>query len=487
MSERYSHYLGGGWETPGETANFLPNRNPARLSEVLGEFQNGTSEDATKAIEAAHKALAGWAALPAPSRGEFLRKAADLLAARVDHVAKDLMLEEGKSLPEAKGETMRGVAILRYYAAQTLLPDGEVIPSATAGILFFTRRIPVGVCALITPWNFPIAIPLWKAAPALAFGNTVVMKPSEHSPLTAHHLAEVFHEAGLPAGVFNVLYGEGARVGETLTTHPAVNALSFTGSAKTGKWLGSQCSANGKKYQLEMGGKNAVIVLPDADLEQAVNLTVQGAFKSAGQKCTATSRAIIHEDVYQSFVNHLVEKVHTLKVGAGDEADAYLGPVISEAARDNILKAIREAAEAGSTLLCGGKPLEGAKYDLGAYVPPTVFWDVDPDAKIAKEEVFGPVLCLFRAKSEEEALEILNSSEYGLSASIFTKSLNSALRFAEKAQVGMVRVNGETAGVEPQAPFGGMKGSSSYSREQGMAARDFYTQIKTIAIEAAAE
>ncbi len=486
MSERFAHYLGGRWKSS-DTAETLPNRNPARLSEILGEFPNAVPSEAVEAVEAAQSALSGWAALAAPARGEFLRKAADILASRVDTVAKDLMLEEGKSLPEAKGETLRGVAILRYFASQTLLPDGDVIPSATAGTLFFTKRIPIGVCALITPWNFPIAIPLWKAAPALAFGNTVVLKPSEHSPLTAHHLAEIFHDAGLPAGVFNVLYGEGARVGETLTSHPAVNALSFTGSAKTGKWLGTQCSANGKKYQLEMGGKNAVIVLPDANLEQAVTLTIQGAFKSAGQKCTATSRAIVHEEIYGAFVNRLTEKVHALKVGAGDEADAYLGPVITLAARDNILQAIRDAEASGVTLLCGGLPLEGEKYEAGAYVPPTVFDDVDPNARIAKEEIFGPVLCLFRAKSEAAALDLLNSSEYGLSASIFTKNLNAALRFAEKAQVGMVRVNGETAGVEPQAPFGGMKGSSSYSREQGLAARDFYTQIKTIAIEGAAE
>ena len=484
-SQRYSHYIGGQWTTVGADTETFADRNPAKLDEVIGEFANATQDDAVAAIEAAKAAAPGWAALPAPARGEFLRKAADLLAARIDQVALDLMREEGKSLAEAKGESNRAVLILRYYSQEAFRPEGEVIPSAAAGTLFFTKRVPLGVVALITPWNFPIAIPIWKAAPALAFGNTVVLKPSEHSPMTAHHLAEVFHEAGLPAGVFNVLQGEGARVGETLTSHPAVAALSFTGSTRTGKWLGGQCAANGKKYQLEMGGKNAVIVLSDADLDQAVNLTVQGAFKSAGQKCTATSRAIVHEAVYAQFVHKLDEKVRSLKVGPGDDAEAYLGPVISAAAKENIQNAIVEADNAGVNLLTGGLPLNGAPYDGGAYIRPTVFENVDRNARIAREEVFGPVLCLFRVQSEEEALDLLNDTEYGLSASIFTKSLGAALRFAEKAQAGMIRVNGETAGVEPQAPFGGMKGSSSFSREQGLAAREFYSQIKTIAIEAA--
>ena len=484
MPERYTNFIGGAWPAPAGDA-VLADINPADIRDNIGDFPNSDADDARRAIEAAAAALPAWAALAAPSRGEFLRKAADILAARADVVARDLMREEGKSLPEAKGETLRGVALLRYYAAETMRPDGEVIPSAGAATWLLTRRVPLGVVALITPWNFPIAIPLWKAAPALAFGNTVVLKPSEHSPMTAYHIAQCFEEAGLPAGVLNVLFGEGARVGETLATHPDVTGLSFTGSVRTGRTISALAAAHGKKCQLEMGGKNAVIVLPDADMEQAVTLTIQGAFKSAGEKCTATSRAIVHRDVYEAFAAKLIEKTKALPIGPGDEASAYLGPVITAAARDNIFRAVAAAQAEGAKLACGGSAPEGAKYEQGFYVAPTVFTDVQPTMTIAREEVFGPVLCLFRAENYDHALELLNGVEYGLSASLFSRDLNAAMTFAERAQVGMIRINGETAGVEPQAPFGGMKASSSFSREQGQAARDFFTQIKTISIDRA--
>jgi aldehyde dehydrogenase (NAD+) len=484
VSERYQNYIGGAW-TPPFQGDYLPDINPADRTEVVGEFPNSGETDALRAIEAAAGAQSAWAALSAPARGEFLRKTADVLEARSDAVARDLMREEGKSLPEAKGETLRGVMLLRYYAAAALLPEGEVIPSANAATMLFTRRVPLGVCALITPWNFPIAIPIWKAAPALAFGNTVVLKPSEHAPLTAWHIAQCCAEANLPAGVFNVLFGEGARVGETLATHPAVNALSFTGSVRTGKTIAAWAAAHGKKYQLEMGGKNAAVVLPDADLEQAVTLTVQGAFRSAGEKCTATSRAIVHRDVYDAFAARLVEKTQSLTLGPGDDASAYLGPVITEQAQSGILNHIRSAQAEGAKLLCGGSAPSEANLRRGFYVLPTVFGDVDATMRIAREEVFGPVLCLMRADDADHALTLLNAVEYGLSASLFTRDLNAALAFAERAQAGMLRVNGETAGVEPQAPFGGMKASSSYSREQGQAARDFFTQVKTISIDRA--
>jgi len=484
VSERYTNFIGGSWTAPASGA-YLPDINPAHRGDVIGEFPNSDATDARCAVEAASAAQGAWAALAAQARGEFLRKAADILEARADTVARGLMREEGKSLPEAKGETLRGVTLLRYYAAETLRPDGEVIPSAGAKTMLFTRRVPLGVCALITPWNFPIAIPIWKAAPALAFGNAVVLKPSEHSPLTAWHIAKCFEEAGLPAGVFNVLFGEGARVGEALATHPAVAALSFTGSVRTGKTIAGWAAAHGKKYQLEMGGKNAVIVLPDANMEQAVTLTIQGAFKSAGEKCTATSRAIVHADIYDEFAARLVERTELLKIGPGDDPDAYLGPVITEAARDNILRHIGAATTEGAKLLCGGSAPQASPLDEGFYITPTVFGDVQPEMRIAREEVFGPVLCLMRADDLNHALTLLNDVEYGLSASLFTRNLDAALEFAEKAQVGMVRINGETAGVEPQAPFGGMKASSSFSREQGQVARDFFTQIKTISVDRA--
>lgn len=484
MSERYANYIGGEWVAPVSGA-YQPNINPADRYAVIGEFPLSEAADAQRAIEAAARAQEDWASLAAPARGEFLRRAADVLEKRADAVARDLMREEGKSLPEAKGETLRGVTILRYYAAQTMMPEGEVIPSVSAKTFLHTRRVPLGVCALITPWNFPIAIPVWKAAPALAYGNTVVLKPAGHAPLTAWNLAQCFAEVGLPKGVLNVVFGAGAQIGETLATHPAVRAISFTGSVQTGKTIAAWAAAHGKKYQLEMGGKNAVAVLDDADLEQAVTLTMQGAFKSAGEKCTATARAIVLRDVYDEFAARLVEKTKALKIGPGDDPDAYLGPVISEAAQRDILDYIEIAKQEGAELLCGGGAPQGAVYERGFYVEPTIFGGVQPQMRIAQEEVFGPVLCLMRADSFDQTLEILNGVEFGLSASLFTSNLNAAMAFADRAQAGMIRINGETAGVEPQAPFGGFKASSSYSREQGQAAREFFTQIKTISFDRA--
>ena len=482
MSRQYQNYINGAWAEPIQ-GEYIPNINPADRSDNIGDFPNSTADDAVAAIEAAKAASASWAGISAHARGEFLRKAADILEKRLDEVARGLMREEGKSLPEAKGETLRGVTLLRYYAMQTMLPDGDVIPSAGAKTFLYTKRVPLGVVALITPWNFPVAIPIWKAAPALAFGNTVVLKPSELAPLTSYRIAECFHEAGLPAGVFNVIFGQGARVGETLTSHPDVAALSFTGSVKTGRLLSGQANVSGKKIQLEMGGKNAAVILADANLDQAVTLTIQGAFKSAGEKCTATSRAIVDASIYDEFKRRIVEKTQSLILGPGDDSDAYLGPVISEAAQQNIVSAVAEAQSAGIEVLCGGKVPDNLK--AGFYVLPTILDNVAPDSKIAQEEVFGPVLALMKANNADHALEIMNGVQYGLSASVFTRNIDAALDFADRAQAGMIRINGETAGVEPQAPFGGMKASSSYSREQGLAAREFFTQSKTISIDRA--
>ncbi len=484
LIDGYSNFIGGRWATC-SSGEYLPDINPANRGEIVGQFPNSSPLDAQNAIDAASGALAGWASLSAHARGEYLRKAADILESRADDVARGLMREEGKSLPEAKGETLRGVTILRYYAAQTMLPDGEVIPSAGAKTFLYTRRFPLGVCSLITPWNFPIAIPIWKAAPALAFGNTVVLKPSELAPLTAWNIAKCFEDSGIPAGVFNVVFGQGARVGEALVTHPRVSGVSFTGSIKTGKTIAGWASAHGKKYQLEMGGKNAAVVLGDANMEQAVNLTIQGAFKSAGEKCTATSRAVVTSGIYDEFTARLVEKTKALKVGPGDESEAYLGPVISEDAYKRILAAIDQAKSEGAELLCGGEPVTAGTCAKGFFIAPTVFGNVAPEMPIAQSEVFGPVLCLMRADSFDHAIELANGVEFGLSASIFTRDLGAAMEFAERAQAGMVRINGETAGVEPQAPFGGMKASSSFSREQGLAAREFFTQVKTISVDRA--
>ena len=479
----FGNYIGGEW-TPALSGATFERRNPADTRDIVGAFPESDASDIAAAVRAARGALPAWRRLSPDARAQFLFRAADLLQARKDEIAQALTREEGKSVAEATGETGRGVVLLRYFAGEGLRIGGDVIPSVNPRTLFFTERVPVGVVGLVTPWNFPVAIPVWKAAPALIYGNTVILKPSELSPRTAQLLAEILHEAGLPAGVFNVVQG-GRFAGEALAAADGVDAISFTGSGPTGKSIARACVERGAKYQLEMGGKNPAIILEDADMAQAVELTVQGAMKSAGEKCTSTSRAIVVEAVADEFERRVAERVRGLKVGPGTDPSAYLGPVITESARERILGYARRAVADGARVVHGGDSPSTPGLAHGHYVNPTVLADVLPDMAIAREEVFGPVLAIIRVPDFDTALQVANDVPYGLSASLFTRDLGSALRFAREIEAGMVRVNGETAGVEPQAPFGGMKGSSSFSREQGQAARDFYTQTKTIAFDPA--
>ncbi len=482
----YLNYVNGAWTEP-STRNYFSDVNPADTTDEIGRFPDSGIEDLDAAVRAARAALPAWRALTGAQRGGFLFKAASVLERRLDEVASALTREEGKMLFESKGETNRGVVILRYYAGEGMHGVGEVLPSAmNARTLVFTTRLPVGVVGAITPWNFPVAIPIWKAAPALVYGNTVVLKPAALAPLVAALIAECFAEAGLPPGVFNVVHGQGRKVGQALVDHPFVNAISFTGSCDVGKRIAQSCSARGAKYQLEMGGKNPILCLEDADLAQAVDLTISGAMRSAGHKCTATSRAIVVESVAAEFTQRLVERVKTLKVGPGTDADSYFGPVVSEHQMGSILDYIQRGKNEGAKLLCGGERLTGGLYDRGWYVAPTVFGEVKPKMTIAQEEIFGPVLAIIPVKDFDEAIRVANDVPFGLSASLFTRNLNRALDYVQQIEAGLIRVNGETAGVEPQAPFGGMKSSSSYSREQGQAAREFFTQVKTVYLDRAA-
>ncbi len=478
------NYVNGTWTPLQSNGPTFERRNPADTRDKIGDFPDSQQADVQAAVYAARSALPAWRRLSPDARAQFLFKAADLLEKRKTEVAAALTREEGKSLPESAGETGRGVVLLRYYAGEGLRVGGHVLPSTNPNTLFFTERVPLGVVGLITPWNFPVAIPLWKAAPALVYGNTVVLKPSDLSPLTAQLLAEIFHEVGLPPGVFNLVQG-GRTAGEALVNADGLNGVSFTGSTATGKSIARTCVERGVKYQLEMGGKNPVVVLEDADMAQAVELTVQGAMKSAGEKCTATSRAIVVEAVADEFTKAVVERVRHLKLGPGTDKDAYLGPLISQPARDKVLGHLEQAQTEGARVLCGGKAAHRPDLASGHYVWPSVLDNVTPQMTIAREEVFGPVLAILRVKNLDEAITVANDVAYGLSASVFTRDIGSALRFAREVEAGLIRVNGETAGVEPQAPFGGMKASSSFSREQGQAAKDFYTQIKTIAIDRA--
>jgi aldehyde dehydrogenase (NAD+) len=482
MSRTYLNYIGGEWQGA-RSGVTNPDVNPARTDEVVASFPSAGREDAAQAAEAAARAFPGWARTPMPKRGEILLKAAGLLEQRLDEVAEALTREEGKTLAESKGEVARGVSLFRYYAGEALQPTGEIYPSASPTTVLYAERVPLGTVALITPWNFPVAIPAWKIAPALAFGNTVVFKPAELTPLTAWHLADVLEKAGLPPGVLNLVVGKGSQVGQALVESPHVKAISFTGSNAVGTKLATQCVERGIKFQLEMGGKNPVIVLQDADLDKAVELTIAGAMLSAGQKCTATSRVIVERGVLGPFRDRLTARASALKVGDGMKPDTYMGPLVSADAEKTVLEYIEIGRQEGARVLAGGGKLTGGDYDRGFYVAPTVFDGVRPDMRIAQEEIFGPVVGLIEASGFDEAVALANQSRFGLSASVVTRDLGLAMRFIREIEAGIVHVNSQTAGAEPQVPFGGFKHSSSGSREQGKAARDFFTQIKTVYLD----
>ncbi len=475
----YQNYINGDWKAA-SSGEERPNLNPARPDEVIGYFPRSTADDAREAIAAAVAARDGWAGLSQLRRGEILNRAAELLAARVDEVATAMTREEGKTLREARGETLRGVAILRYYAAEGPQPIGEVYPSANTRTMLYTMHVPLGVVAAITPWNFPVAIPLWKVAPALVYGNTVVLKPAELTPLTATLLVEILAEAGLPAGVLNLVVGSGSTIGPVLGGSSGITGVTFTGSNAVGRGLQRTVQERGGKIQLELGGKNPVIVLEDADLDQAAAMTVNGAMLSTGQKCTATSRAIVVRGVLDAFTEKVLARVKAMVVGDGLDERTNMGPCVSADQRDTVLDYFRIAREEGATLLAGGHGLDSADYHGGYFVQPTLYAGVRPEMRIAQEEIFGPVLGIIPADTAEQAVEIANGVRYGLSASIFTRDIASSLRFTHQIQAGIVHINGETAGAEPQVPFGGMKESSSFSREQGKAASQFFTQTKTV-------
>jgi len=471
--------IGGEWRHgEGEP---LERFNPARPSESVVRLVAATADDVRAAYDAAAEAAPGWRRTPGPARGEILFRAAALLAARADAVGEELSREEGKTLPEGRGEVLRAVQILRWFAGEASQPVGDVLPSANATTFLWSERVPLGVVTVITPWNFPVAIPVWKLAPALAFGNTVVWKPSELTPLCAIRVAEVLSEAGLPPGVLNVVHGLPAAIGDAVTGDERIRALTFTGSTATGRAIQQAVVGRGVKTQLELGGKNPVIVLDDADLDQAVEQTLRGAMWSTGQKCTATSRALVLPGIRAAFSERLAERAAALRVGDPLAEGTQIGPVVSQPQQQKVLGYLDVAADEGHALLAGGRAAQPA--GDGWFVSPTVYGDVDPASRLGQEEVFGPVVGIIPVDSLEEAVTVANGTPYGLSASIFTRDIARAFAFVREVEAGMVHVNSETAGAEPQAPFGGTKSSSSGSREQGKAAVAFFTESKTVYLD----
>jgi len=470
-----ANYVGGEW-TPARSGRTYEKRNPADPAEVVGEFPASGADDVDSAVKAAAAAFPEWSALPAAARAAVLMRGADAIDARVEDMAADMTREMGKPLREARLEAARAAAIFRYFAGEAWRPKGEQYEQSATGSTLYTLRRPVGVVGLITPWNFPAAIPAWKMAPALVYGNTVVLKLAQEAPLTGLHLAAALDEAGIPEGVLNVVIGRGSEVGTPLVEHPKVQAISFTGSVPVGRQVRDQATALGKRVQLELGGHNPLIVTADADLARAVEAAYAGAFWSAGQKCTATRRIYVEAPVYDEFRQRLLARIESGKVGDPADPETEVGPLVNEKQLTDVLEAVEQGKREGGKVLAGGERVDHDSYLMA----PTLFEGVADDAMLSREEVFGPVTSLYSFQTLDEAIERANAVEFGLSASIFTNSLAASQEFVQRLQAGLLHVNSQTAGADVHVPFGGIKGSGFGPHEQGRAALEFYTEVVTV-------
>lgn len=471
----FANYIGGEWQ-PSLAGDTYDKRSPARPADPLGAFPASGQVDVEAAVAAAGAAFPDWAATPAAKRAAILSKAAGAIEARVEQIAQDMSLEMGKPLREARLEAARAAQVFHFFAGEGWRPQGEVFEQSASGNALYTRRRPLGVVGLITPWNFPAAVPSWKAAAALVFGNTVVMKLSQEAPLSGLHLAACLEEAGIPPGVLNIIIGRGGEVGTPLVSHPEIRAISFTGSVAVGEQILAEATRQGKRVQLELGGQNPLIVLADADLDRAVDATYAGAFWSAGQKCTATRRIYVQQPVYEEFKSRLLARMARGVVGDPSDPDTEVGPLVTEKALLEVLDGIARGRAEGGTIIAGGERL-GEDSNLLA---PTLFEGVTDEDFLSCEEVFGPVASLYPFAELDEAIGRANAVRYGLSASIFTRDANAIQRFVEGVEAGLVHVNQQTAGADVHVPFGGVKGSAYGPHEQGRAAIEFYTDIVTV-------
>ncbi|NML35324.1 aldehyde dehydrogenase family protein [Paraburkholderia antibiotica] len=470
---QFANYLDGQWV---DGASVSRNVNPSNLDDVIGEFAQADAEQTHRAIGAARKAFATWSLSTPQQRFDLLDQVGSAILARKAELGRLLAREEGKTLPEAIGEVGRAGQIFKFFAGEALRLGGETVPSVRPGMTVEMTREPIGVVGLITPWNFPIAIPAWKIAPALAYGNTVVIKPADLVPASTWELVKIIAEAGAPAGVINLVMGRGSVVGEALVASPEVDAVSFTGSVATGRAIGAKCFESGKKFQLEMGGKNPMVVLDDADLDVAVEACINGAFYSTGQRCTASSRLIVTAGIHDRFIDAMKARMRALKVGDALADGTHIGPVVDDKQLQQDERYLAIAREEGGTVF-GGERVEGATQ--GYFLAPALVTQTTSAMRINREEVFGPVASVIKVNDYEEALAVANDTEFGLSAGICTTSLKYASHFRRHVQAGMVMVNTATAGVDYHVPFGGRKGSSYGPREQGSYAREFYTVVKT--------
>ena len=482
MAERYYNYINGEW-IDSVTGRTFENRNPANWDEVIGVFPKSSKEDVEKAVEAAKKAQREWAKMPVPKRGEILGRAGDLLVQRKEELARLMTREMGKILKETRGDVQEGIDTAYYAFGEGRRLFGITTPSELPNKLAFTVMRPVGVAGIITPWNFPMAIPCWKIFPALLTGNAVVFKPASDTPATATKLVEILTEAGVPPGVVNLVHGTGREVGEAILSHPDIGVISFTGSSEVGSRIAEVAGKHLKRVSLELGGKNPQIVMEDADLELALEGVLWGAFGTTGQRCTATSRLILHEPIHDKFIEMLVERVKKLKIGNGLDETIEMGPVINESQLNKILEYVEIGKKEGAKLIYGGERLTDGDYAKGWFMQPTIFVDVKPEMRIAQEEIFGPVLSVIKVKDFDEAIEVANNTTYGLSSSIYTTDIRLAMRAVELLEAGITYINAPTIGAECHLPFGGVKRTGNGHREGGKWAYEIFTEIKTVYVD----
>jgi acyl-CoA reductase-like NAD-dependent aldehyde dehydrogenase len=481
VAKTYFNYINGKW-VPSVTGATYASINPANTEEVLGYFQKSQAQDVREAVKAAKEAFPEWSLTSAPQRGEILFQLIGLLESAKDELAMLITKEVGKSLREAIGEVNKTIQAMKQFSGEATRLKGETVPSYDSNIFAYTVREPLGVVGVIAPYNFPLGIGIWKIAPALIAGNTVVFKPASNTSLISVRIIELFEKAGVPAGVLNMVTGPGSVIGQEFGENPELKAVSFTGSSEVGLQLGKEVTARGGRMQAEMGGKNPAIILEDANLDKAIESIVVSGMLDNGQRCTGTSRLIVMKSIAEKVINKLVEKVNQLRIGNGVEPGIDNGPVIDENQLNLYLHHVDQATKEGATLECGGKRIVDGDKSKGYFVAPTVFSDVTPEMTIAKEEIFGPVIAVIEVESYEQALEVANNIEFGLSSTIYTNDLNKAFHFVRHIESGVTHVNLPSTYFENQYPFGGKKTSSIGPREQGSTALDFWTDIKTVYI-----
>jgi aldehyde dehydrogenase (NAD+) len=482
MAKEFLNFINGKY-VPAKSGKTYENRNPADTRDLIGIFPASGPEDVAAAVAAAKAAYPKWRALPVPQRGEIIRRATEILIRRKEELARLMTREMGKILKETRGDVQEAIDTGLYAAGESRRLWGKFVPSELPNKIAFVSRQPMGVWGMICPWNFPMAIPSWKLFPALVCGNTAVIKPATLTPASVHEFVSVLNEAGLPQGVVNIVYGEGQVVGEALLLHPDVCGISFTGSSAVGRRIAEVCGKYLKRCSLELGGKNGQIVLDDADLNLALEGVIWGAFGTTGQRCTATSRLILQNGIYDRFLEMVVERAKKLKVGNGLDETVEMGPLVSEGQRRIVHGYVEIGKAEGAKLMCGGEALQGGEYEKGYFYAPTVFAEVSPEMRIAQEEIFGPVLSVIKVRDFEEAVDVLNRTAYGLSSSIYTRDVNLAMKAIERIEAGITYVNAPTIGAECHLPFGGVKETGNGHREGGWSAYEIFSELKTVYID----